>query len=628
MVAVALALVLAVPLYAATIPVTLDAYSLSATYWPHISGSLEEAGAWNASFTESSWATYDRGTAGVGQGYYFGTHNSTLDPSYVRFDFYGTGIEFFGYWGYLGQGRTTGGGAGSISLYVEADGYAGPQNLIFSGRSTQRTMDTAHPVSLGLLKNLQAGLYTVYLRVTDGTISFTHAVLDVDFGATQPEMEVVQKHPINRSPVARNEMGELVRNDAFGNWSGTGWAVIPERVIMGTASHSDSVLIDLGTGNYWMNLKGGRGAYGFRYALSPSPVMLYNKSNERRTYTHWQVSNASLLATTLDPTVRYTLSLENLNSNGWDLGGQVLNEAATWFEIGSLELWSKNGVPLGSRGIPMGAIVGIAVGGVFVLIAKVSAIWWFVRGRRHCRRGALSPAEGFEIDGSPAVTTPFIYFPMMTDSPRSSYFRSFSSQSSQVPLVRNVHGKPVSLLPGRQLSTSPSLGQVAPRKLLQPRNRHLSSNRLSLDSSGTNLTQPYERMPSQPTGSGDSALGGQSTHTFMHSAHSSTNRSSRTSYRPDDEGPTFQGIDAGPILSGISPPFEVPPSYNPQWLPRTRIDSFSQPPRASPMSGRAFVEGLPLFSTNASSLDRATLTGANEHPDQAVVPSEDPPRSP
>lgn len=157
-------------------------------------------------------------------------------------------------------------------------------------------------------------------------------------------MEVARQNPVFRSPVKDNELGELVRNDDFGNWTGSGWTVVPESRVLGTNIQNDSVLIDLGTGNYWMNLKGSVGTYGsvFRYALSPSPAMLYDNADTRRTYTPWEVSNVSLLATTLNPDVRYTLSLETLNNNGWDYGVQELNDAANWFDISSIELWNKD----------------------------------------------------------------------------------------------------------------------------------------------------------------------------------------------------------------------------------------------------------------------------------------------
>jgi hypothetical protein len=159
-------------------------------------------------------------------------------------------------------------------------------------------------------------------------------------------MEVLRQHPVIRSPITTNSVGESARNDSFGSWTGSGWKVIPERGSLATDTQNDGVVIDLGTGNYWMNLKGAIGSFGsfFRYSLSPSPAMLYNKDDTRRGYSPWEVANVSLLATTLDPNVRYTLTLENLNNNGWDTGIQELNDGANQFEIGSLELWNKDAV--------------------------------------------------------------------------------------------------------------------------------------------------------------------------------------------------------------------------------------------------------------------------------------------
>jgi hypothetical protein len=179
--ALAYALVFALPLHAATIRITLDSFSRNAVYKPAVNGSLENTGAWNATFTDTPWYPYARGTEGAGTGYHFATYNASRDAPYVLYDFYGTGIEFFGFWGHLGQGLTSGGGYGTVQLFVQGGGYTGPQNIPFTGRNTQRTMKSAQPVSLGSVSLGSAGFYTVGMYVTESTVSFTHAVLDVDF---------------------------------------------------------------------------------------------------------------------------------------------------------------------------------------------------------------------------------------------------------------------------------------------------------------------------------------------------------------------------------------------------------------------------------------------------------------
>ncbi|BEJ13931.1 hypothetical protein CspHIS471_0311050 [Cutaneotrichosporon sp. HIS471] len=576
MVALALALAFAVSVYGVTVPITLDSYSLNAVYAPRINGSLTETGYWNASFADVSWSTYTRGTPGVGRGYHFATYNSSLVPPSVYYEFYGTGIEFFGYWGYLGQGKTTTGGRGNIALSIKADNYSGAQNIPFGGRSTQGTMNTAQPESLGSITDLPVGLYTVSLMVTGGTVSFTHIVMDVDFGATQREMDVVSQNPTVLYPIVQNERGELVRNNAFGNWSGTRWNVVPERGTIVTDAQTDSVVIDLGKGNYWMNLKGGRGSYGsyFRYSISPDPAMLDKPSGDRRTYTPWEVNNASLLATALDPDLNYNLTLENLKNNGMDYGFQGLNDAAQRFEIDHLELWSKNRVPPPSKGLPIGVIVGSVVGGVFATIIGIAGVWWCVWGRRRRRHGTISPAEGFEVDESPgAVSTPFVTSSFTTESGQSSYFPSQTSGSSQVPLMRDARGKRVSMQsgPGGDMSMSLVSEPVSSQKLRQLRNQQLSpERRYSSDSSGTNLTQL--------TGV---TLG----------------LSSRMSNPFSGDRPTFQGLDAGPIQS----PLEVPPSYDPEWEPRARVESAARQSTATSMSSSAFVEGPQVLSKSDAS---------------------------
>ncbi|BEI90653.1 uncharacterized protein CcaverHIS019_0307230 [Cutaneotrichosporon cavernicola] len=589
MVAFALALAFAVSVYSVTVPITFDSYSLNAVYLPRVNGSLTETGYWNASFTDTPWSTRSQGTEGAGLGYHYASYNSSLDPPSVSYGFYGTGIQFFGYWGYLGEGKMTAGGSGETTLYIDSDGYTGVQNIALEGRSDQRPMKRAQPTLLCHVKDLPVGFYTVTLRVTSGTVSFTHSVIDVDFGATQPEIDLVRQNPEVRSPIVENALGESVRNDAFGNWSGTSWSVIPQRRVIGTSAINDSVVIDLGTGNYWMRLKGGRGYSGsyFRYSISPPPTMLLKQSDDLRTFAPWEVYNVSLLATTLDPGQRYNLTLTNLNNNGWDYGVEQLNNAASWFEIASLELWRKDIVPPPSKGLPIGVIVGSVVGGVFATIVGVAGVWWCVWGRWR-RHGTISPAEGFEVDESPgAVSTPFVTSSFTTESGQPSYF------PSRVPPMRDARGKRVSMSsgPGGEMSMSLVSEAVSSQKLRQLGNQPLSPDRrYSSDSSGTNLT----RLTGATVGQSNLGISSGMSNPF------------------GGDRPTFQGLDAGPIQS----PMEVPPSYDPEWEPRARVESTARQSTATLMSSSAFVEEPQVLCKSDASPEGVELSKPNAEVDE------------
>ncbi|KLT44743.1 hypothetical protein CC85DRAFT_203243 [Cutaneotrichosporon oleaginosum] len=442
--ALMLALMLAVPIHGAATSVVLDSYSLNALYRPQVNGSLANTGAWNASFTGSPWSTKLFGAHGEGQGYHFAVYNKTLDPPYVQFDFYGTGIEFFGFWGYVGSGTKVSGGPGSTSIFVSGATYSGPQDIIFSGMSLSRAMDSAQPVSIGIIKDLPAGFYSVGLRVTGGTVSFTHAVIDAEFGATQSTMEVTRRNAVIVSPVKTTDLGELVRNDDFGNWTGAGWTVNADRRVLGTDKLNDSVLIDLGTGNYWMDLKGSRGTFAsfFRYEISPAPPMLYERLTTLRAYSPWEVRNVSLLATTLDPAVRYTLSVTNLLNDGFDTGYEGLNKMMNWLELSSLELWNQHAGPSPAKEPPIAAIVGGTLGSVILCVVVGATAWWYMCGRRR-RRRTISPEDNFEIDESPvAVSTPYV-------SPRKSVWvsadyghciRQWQNLVLPVPVITDLTG--------------------------------------------------------------------------------------------------------------------------------------------------------------------------------------------
>lgn len=166
---------------AVTVPIVLDSYSSQLDYQPDsVNG---PAGTWNASFTGSPWSSRrqgprEPGAVGEGVGYHYTTRqpNQTTDP-WVGYTFYGTGIEFFGYFGYLGTGPTDSDEESETELSLShADHDMVP--VTTRGRMTE----DSDPTSLGRYTGLALGNYTVQLRVTNGTASFTHFVVDMEVG--------------------------------------------------------------------------------------------------------------------------------------------------------------------------------------------------------------------------------------------------------------------------------------------------------------------------------------------------------------------------------------------------------------------------------------------------------------
>lgn len=161
-------------------PVYLDSYSAQLDYQPDSTKGPD--GSWNASFTDSPWSSrvsgQRGGQVGLGVGYHYTTAspNTTADV-WVGYTFYGTGIEFFGYFGYLGTGATNANEQSSTQLSLSGPDYM-TDNVTATGQMTEGSA----PTSLGKFSDLKLGNYTVQLRVPTGTVSFTHLVVQMEVG--------------------------------------------------------------------------------------------------------------------------------------------------------------------------------------------------------------------------------------------------------------------------------------------------------------------------------------------------------------------------------------------------------------------------------------------------------------
>lgn len=178
------ALALAHAVAGSSTPIQLDSYTPQLEYKPDSTNNTGQGPSWNASFAGISWAEREDkrgGKIGVGQGYHWVRGDAANTDVSVSFTFYGTGIEFFGFWGYLGRdGQANGSGVvGSSAVVMSLTG--GPdalQDITNSGTM----MGTDRPSSLGGYADLSRGTYTVTMRPTAGIISFTHFVVQMDVG--------------------------------------------------------------------------------------------------------------------------------------------------------------------------------------------------------------------------------------------------------------------------------------------------------------------------------------------------------------------------------------------------------------------------------------------------------------
>jgi hypothetical protein len=167
---------------AASTPIYLDSYTPQLEYHPDSTNNTGQGPSWNASFTGILWSErQDKrgGKIGVGQGYHW-ARGASAGPS-VSFTFYGTGAEFFGFWGYLDNGTVHNGMGGEGSGATTLSLSGGPDSLQ-DVTSSGVMSGVGRPVSLGKYADLSRGTYTVTMRPTAGIVSFTHLVVQMDVG--------------------------------------------------------------------------------------------------------------------------------------------------------------------------------------------------------------------------------------------------------------------------------------------------------------------------------------------------------------------------------------------------------------------------------------------------------------
>ncbi|CAK9782566.1 hypothetical protein CC85DRAFT_291222 [Cutaneotrichosporon oleaginosum] len=527
------ALALAHAAMAVSTPFYLDSFTPQLEYKPDSTNTTGQGPSWNASFTGITWAQREDkrgGKIGVGDGYHWVRGVADGGPS-VSITFYGTGAEFFGFWGYLDTGSVSDGEGGVGTGAVRMSLSGGPdslQDIATSGTSS----GVGRPVSLGKYADLSRGTYTVTMRPTDGIVSFTHLVVQTDVGGSASDLTQAIANPSIYKPYIVNGDNSLGLNPKFGQFLGPpgggalespsgSWAgqSSDDNKRVGSRVAQESVKINLGVGNSFLGVNGTVNTnHGmFRVDIEPAPTGRQG-TQDFWASTSWQVLDTILFATGLDPDTEYSLTLTNIQGQN----GQP-DDYNVWFDITSLTLWKvptnvKAKAPniigedpqqkKSSSSVPIGAIVGGVVGGVAVIAALALAAWFlFLRKKR---TDDLFESTAY-LEPETYTTTPYI----VPSSPSAATF------SENQPMI--YHGQPISPIRARHQSPSES-------------------------------SDGYPLSLTDGSGRGTVGLAGLG---FL--------------------GPTQQpghwvATDAGPF-HGTTPAGEMPPTYNPAWEPTDESDS-------------------------------------------------------
>ncbi|BEJ17834.1 hypothetical protein CspHIS471_0701020 [Cutaneotrichosporon sp. HIS471] len=520
---------------ATSTPIIFDSYTPQLLYKPDSTNNTGQGPSWNASFTDISWANREDkrgGKIGVGQGYHWAL-GAVNGPS-VSITFYGTGAEFFGYWGYLDNG-TVSDGAGGDGFGMTSLSLTGGPDALQDVPSNGSMSGVGRPISLGKYADLSRGTYTVTMHATGGIISFTHVIIQMDVGGSVSAVTQAVANPSIYDPYIVNSDNSLGLNPKFGRFMGppggstvngtTGsWAgqSSDANKRVGSKVAQETVHINLGVGNNFLAINGTVNTnHGlFRVEIDPAPPGRQSQQDMWAS-TSWQVLDTVLFATGLDPDTEYSVTLTNVQ--GQDGQASSYN---VWFDLTSLTLWkvattskakatgiigqdpgtSDNGK---KNGPPIGPIVGGVVGGVAVLVGAGLAAWYFFLRRRKSSADRLFDAEPVSYMSTPYVAA------------------------------------------GREDPNDPP-------NMIDPYG-----------------VQPYGVQPTSPTMSGVMSLSDGST------AYNPSHRNSVAGLMGNNpivhqEPQHHLATDAGPFR-GANPIGEMPPTYNPTWSDGDRPDAPNVP---------------------------------------------------
>ncbi|BEI86797.1 hypothetical protein CcaverHIS002_0701430 [Cutaneotrichosporon cavernicola] len=511
---------------AASTTITLDSYAAQLDYRPDSTNRTNAGSSWNASFTGFPWSErvggIRGGQVGTGVGYHW-IRGDANPNAVVNYEFYGTGIQFYGYFGYLdtgdGSGNASDSDSGSATISIAGKRQANQQDVETTGTLGSKA------ISLGAFKDLPLGRYQATLRPTAGVISFTHLVVNMEVGGRADQVAQALANPHTFHPYVLNADNSLSPDPKFGIFKGDdggpgGWGgqQSNDNRRVGTKGFRDSVEISLGVGNSFVAINGTSNInHGMvRVVLDPAPP---NGDLETNVWacTTWQVLQTTLFAVGLDPDTEYKLTVSNMQDQGQQ------DDKLAWLDITSLTLWKvpttakakANNVIGGNPGsssssskqsVPLGAIIGAVVGGVVLLAAIGLAIWFFRRKKSQSKSTRAQSYHDQEYDATPFVIDredpPAQMHPQMTHlhphgtlsgsdlrSSMSTHHMSWSDSSSSVPgaYAGSLAGLAAGMMP-------PGVSSRAPAKLgPQPEPaHHLATDAGSL---GIGDATPVGEMP-------------------------------------------------------------------------------------------------------------------------------------
>ncbi|BEI82312.1 hypothetical protein CcaverHIS002_0301800 [Cutaneotrichosporon cavernicola] len=452
-------------------PIVLDAFASGISYIPNSPGVARNV--WNATFTDTPWTSWVNGTDNVGWGLgyrivrmdeFAPPSNSTASnsttterykcagdcPARAEFNFYGTGIEFWGFWGAPGSVQEQG-GAAVLDIWNNT--------VMQSSGSVNGEYDSKVPIKLGEAK-VMLGNHTLALVPQWGNVALTHMVVYMELDGSTEAIASSEAHanilnlalPTNTSePHPFAEKNPAIPMVLEQNWvpgNAVGWdSKQPNKnyTRMGTWESNARLSLSIPKGNRFLRVNGTSGwNHGtFRVDITPPPPGRI-ETEYHYTSVSWNTPNTTFYVAALDPKRSYDVAFTNLGSIGGD-------STYLWFDIHAFELW-----PVGpdegrvSKSVVVGAAVGGSLG--FILVLAAAYILW--RWRNKKKAVAAQSPEDPKPDTLTATDagTVLPYFPPSYDEGWTA--NAASSSAVAAPVASPVAAPVVAPVTGSTLSTA------------------------------------------------------------------------------------------------------------------------------------------------------------------------------
>ncbi|KAL7424967.1 hypothetical protein Q5752_000654 [Cryptotrichosporon argae] len=514
-------------------------------FWPSRSGLAAET--WNETFSGSPWSTWANNTIGAGSS----AHTTSRVGATVAVSWEGTAV----WWNANSTGTYT----------LDVDGQSYGQALEATG--------------------LNDSWHTATITVDTGTFSVMGATTMYQTGSTGQSIVWVTQQATDASGVASNTWLDTTgchscsENTNFGGGNNS-TSILYDRVQ--TDGQYDLISFTMSSGAAFVLLTGSVNYDHGNYSVSLSPTTSAVDTPANQTFdglSPWATTGKTLYFAVLDPTVAYTITIENLAPSG------------KYLDIGAMSYGQLTGTPSASTSSSAGAsssatslaasssaaakatthtaaIVGGVVGGIAAVVILAAGAFFLIRHGRRQDTGQptryYDESTPFEIDNDaePKITPFTSYY----DGPQQAYANAAA-------------GSPYSL---SQSSPDPSSGYFGPPVVVAPTvpsAAYLATHSASNSASNISLSQmpmPDDRrdsfsstrpsrltlatvLPDSPEAAAASAM----------SSAKPSSVASRSAGPRSTSSPSFrQETDAGrvPAPAPALPQEEVvPPSYDPAW---------------------------------------------------------------